>query len=99
MEAIIKETGERIKVWTNYYPTIYKEAVLHGGREFDEDEIELIIPPKPIDGPVKMEAIIKETGEHIKVWTNYYPTIYKEAIPHGGREFDEDEIELIIPQD
>lgn len=55
MEAIIKETGERIKVWTNYYPTIYKEAVPHGGREFDEDELELIIPPKPIDYPVNAD--------------------------------------------
>ena len=25
MKAIIKKTGERIKVWSNYYPTIYKK--------------------------------------------------------------------------
>ena len=70
MEAIIKETGERIKVWTKYYPTIYKEVVPHGGREFDEDELELIIPPRPIDGPVNRdilyEAINKDRDEKHK---------------------------------
>ena len=25
MKEIVKETGERIKVWPNYYPTIYKK--------------------------------------------------------------------------
>lgn len=45
MKAKIIETGEIIEVNPNYYPTIYKEAKQRG-REFYEEELELMIPPR-----------------------------------------------------
>lgn len=78
MKAKIIETGEIIDV-SCLYPTIYSRLDCNGKiiEEYDEDEIELMLPPKP--KMIKFDDVLKWVDENLHMYNTSECTGDREA--------------------
>lgn len=68
MRARVKETGEIVNIYSSYYPITYRAMDLCDGREWDEDELEILDQPVM----VSLDEVCNWLNEHLNEYVYSY---------------------------